>query len=82
MGDHIESVNGESIIGWRHYDVAKKLKELKKDESFTLKLVEPKKGFGKLGVRVYVCEVFPSMACLSIRVVSTEMSCHVIPCIH
>ncbi|XP_045657902.1 PDZ domain-containing protein GIPC2 [Ursus americanus] len=45
VGDHIESVNGESIIGWRHYDVAKKLKELKKDESFTLKLVEPKKGF-------------------------------------
>lgn len=82
MGDHIESVNGESIIGWRHYDVAKKLKELKKDESFTLKLVEPKKGFGKLGVRVYVCEVFLSMACLSISVVSTEMSCHVIPCIH
>uniref|UniRef100_G1LLM8 GIPC PDZ domain containing family member 2 n=1 Tax=Ailuropoda melanoleuca TaxID=9646 RepID=G1LLM8_AILME len=45
VGDHIESVNGESIIGWRHYDVAKKLKELKKDEPFTLKLVEPKKGF-------------------------------------
>lgn len=79
VGDHIESVNGESIIGWRHYDVAKKLKELKKDEPFTLKLVEPKKGFGKLGVDVYVCEVFPFMACLSISVVSTKMSCHVIP---
>ncbi|XP_035969302.2 PDZ domain-containing protein GIPC2 [Halichoerus grypus] len=45
VGDHIESVNGENIVGWRHYDVAKKLKELKKDESFTLKLIEPKKAF-------------------------------------
>ncbi|XP_032726075.1 PDZ domain-containing protein GIPC2 isoform X2 [Lontra canadensis] len=45
VGDHIESVNGENITGWRHYDVAKKLKELKKGESFTLKLIEPKKAF-------------------------------------
>ncbi|XP_045878914.1 PDZ domain-containing protein GIPC2 [Meles meles] len=45
VGDHIESVNGENIIGWRHYDVAEKLKELKKGESFTLKLIEPKKAF-------------------------------------
>lgn len=64
VGDHIESINGEDIIGWRHYDVAKKLKELKKDEPFTLKLIEPKKAFGKFGC-VYVCEVFPSLACLS-----------------
>uniref|UniRef100_A0A8C7AUD1 GIPC PDZ domain containing family member 2 n=1 Tax=Neovison vison TaxID=452646 RepID=A0A8C7AUD1_NEOVI len=45
VGDHIESINGENITGWRHYDVAKKLKELKKGESFTLKLIEPKKAF-------------------------------------
>ncbi|XP_029804558.1 PDZ domain-containing protein GIPC2 isoform X1 [Suricata suricatta] len=45
VGDHIESINGEDIVGWRHYDVAKKLKELKKDEPFTLKLIEPKKAF-------------------------------------
>ncbi|XP_064445010.1 PDZ domain-containing protein GIPC2 isoform X4 [Mirounga angustirostris] len=45
VGDHIESVNGENIVGWRHYDVAKKLKEIKRDESFTLKLIEPKKAF-------------------------------------
>ncbi|KAF6344608.1 GIPC PDZ domain containing family member 2 [Rhinolophus ferrumequinum] len=43
VGDHIESINGENIVGWRHFDVAKKLKELKKEELFTLKLVEPKK---------------------------------------
>ncbi|XP_003411170.1 PDZ domain-containing protein GIPC2 [Loxodonta africana] len=45
VGDHIESINGENIVGWRHYDVAKKLKELKKEELFTLKLIEPKKAF-------------------------------------
>ncbi|XP_063480240.1 PDZ domain-containing protein GIPC2 isoform X2 [Symphalangus syndactylus] len=46
VGDHIESINGENIVGWRHYDVAKKLKELKKEELFTMKLIEPKKAFG------------------------------------
>ncbi|KAM4805866.1 PDZ domain-containing protein GIPC2 [Urocitellus parryii] len=45
VGDHIESINGENIVGWRHYEVAKKLKELKKEELFTLKLIEPKKAF-------------------------------------
>ncbi|XP_073644126.1 PDZ domain-containing protein GIPC2 isoform X1 [Tursiops truncatus] len=46
VGDHIEAINGETILGWRHFDVAKKLKELKKEELFTLKLIEPKKAFG------------------------------------
>uniref|UniRef100_A0A0D9S6X5 GIPC PDZ domain containing family member 2 n=1 Tax=Chlorocebus sabaeus TaxID=60711 RepID=A0A0D9S6X5_CHLSB len=45
VGDHIESINGENIVGWRHYDVAKKLKEFKKEELFTMKLIEPKKAF-------------------------------------
>ncbi|XP_006187047.2 PDZ domain-containing protein GIPC2 [Camelus dromedarius] len=45
VGDHIESINGENIIGWHHFDVAKKLKELKKEELFTMKLIEPKKAF-------------------------------------
>ncbi|XP_054940482.1 PDZ domain-containing protein GIPC2 isoform X1 [Physeter macrocephalus] len=45
VGDHIEAINGETILGWRHFDVAKKLKELKKEEFFTLKLIEPKKAF-------------------------------------
>ena len=47
VGDHIEAINGENIVGWRHFDVAKKLKELKKEELFTLTLIEPKKAFGK-----------------------------------
>ncbi|KAI4549397.1 hypothetical protein MG293_001727 [Ovis ammon polii] len=46
VGDHIEAINGENIVGWRHFDVAKKLKELKKEELFTLTLIEPKKAFG------------------------------------
>ncbi|KAG8507942.1 PDZ domain-containing protein GIPC2 [Galemys pyrenaicus] len=45
VGDHIECINGENIVGWRHYDVARKLKSLKKEEFFTLKLIEPKKAF-------------------------------------
>ncbi|XP_038167669.1 PDZ domain-containing protein GIPC2 isoform X1 [Arvicola amphibius] len=45
VGDHIEGINGENIVGWRHYEVAKKLKELKKEELFTLQLIEPKKAF-------------------------------------
>lgn len=47
VGDYIEFINGESTAGWRHYDVAKKLRQLKKEENFTLKLVEPRKAFGK-----------------------------------
>ncbi|XP_069863472.1 PDZ domain-containing protein GIPC2 [Dipodomys merriami] len=45
VGDHIECINGENIIGQRHYEVAKKLKELKKEELFTMTLIEPKKAF-------------------------------------
>ncbi|XP_038958736.1 PDZ domain-containing protein GIPC2 isoform X1 [Rattus norvegicus] len=45
VGDHIECINGENIVGWRHFEVAKKLKELKKEELFTLQLIEPKKAF-------------------------------------
>ncbi|XP_043861366.1 PDZ domain-containing protein GIPC2 [Dromiciops gliroides] len=43
VGDHIEEINGQNIVGWRHYEVAKMLKELKKEQSFALKLIEPKK---------------------------------------
>ncbi|XP_051855316.1 PDZ domain-containing protein GIPC2 [Antechinus flavipes] len=43
VGDHIQEINGVNIIGWRHYDVAKMLKELKKEQLFSLKLIEPKK---------------------------------------
>ncbi|XP_040843154.1 PDZ domain-containing protein GIPC2 [Ochotona curzoniae] len=45
VGDHIESINGENVVGCRHVQVAKKLRELKKGELFTMKLIEPKKAF-------------------------------------
>lgn len=66
MGDHIEAINGENIVGWRHFDVAKKLKELKKEELFTLTLIEPKKAFGK------------SFWLISLREMSTVIWCHVL----
>lgn len=45
VGDHIESINGKNIVGSRHYEVAKMLKELEKGQTFTLKLIEPLKAF-------------------------------------
>lgn len=47
MGDHIECINGKNIVGSRHYEVARMLKDLPKDQSFKLKLVEPMKAFGE-----------------------------------
>lgn len=51
VGDHIECINGKNIVGMRHYEVARMLKELPKDQSFTLKLVEPMKAFEMLEPR-------------------------------
>lgn len=47
VGDMIESINGHRLIGCRHYEVAKMLKELPKGKEFTIKLVEPLKAFGR-----------------------------------
>lgn len=47
MGDMIESINGHRLIGCRHYEVAKMLKELPKGKMFTIKLVESLKAFGR-----------------------------------
>lgn len=46
-GDHVECINGRNIVGTRHYEVARMLKELPKEKPFTLKLVEPLKAFGE-----------------------------------
>ena len=49
VGDHIEKINNESVIGCRHFEVAKMLKEIPKGNTFSLRLVEPlKSGFCKL----------------------------------
>lgn len=48
VGDHIEKVNDISMIGCRHYEVAKTLKEIKRGDQFFLRLIEPiKSGFSK-----------------------------------
>jgi C-terminal processing protease CtpA/Prc len=40
-GDHIEKINGKSIVGTRHFEVAKMLKEIPVGSTFKLRLVEP-----------------------------------------
>lgn len=47
VGDHIEAINDQSIVGCRHYEVAKMLKEQPRGTPFTLRLVGPKKAFGE-----------------------------------
>uniref|UniRef100_A0A8C8RQC1 GIPC PDZ domain containing family member 3 n=1 Tax=Pelusios castaneus TaxID=367368 RepID=A0A8C8RQC1_9SAUR len=47
VGDSIEAINDQTIVGCRHYEVAKMLRELPKAQPFTLRLVEPKRAFGE-----------------------------------
>lgn len=42
VGDHIEKVNGQKVIGTRHYTVAAMLRAIPLGESFTLRVVEPR----------------------------------------
>ncbi|XP_068630318.1 PDZ domain-containing protein GIPC3 [Battus philenor] len=50
VGDHIEKLEGENMVGKRHYEVAKLLKDIPKGTTFTIRLVEPlKSGFGSIG---------------------------------
>ncbi|XP_075168986.1 PDZ domain-containing protein GIPC3-like isoform X5 [Haematobia irritans] len=52
VGDHIEKLNGESMVGKRHYEVARLLKEIPTGGTFTLRLVEPmRSGFQGVGPR-------------------------------
>ncbi|XKL61861.1 hypothetical protein PGB90_001694 [Kerria lacca] len=52
VGDHIEKINNESMVGRRHYEVAKLLKEIPKNSIFTLRLIEPlKAGFSNIELR-------------------------------
>lgn len=50
VGDHIESINGKNVAAYRHYEVANNLKDLKKGQTFTLKLIEPMKSFGEWNI--------------------------------
>ncbi|KAG8302892.1 PDZ domain-containing protein gipc3 [Homalodisca vitripennis] len=52
VGDHIERINSESLVGKRHFEVAKMLKEIPRDTVFTIRLVEPlKAGFSNIDSR-------------------------------
>jgi C-terminal processing protease CtpA/Prc len=41
VGDHIEKINDKSLVGTRHFEVAKMLKELPVGSTFTMRVVEP-----------------------------------------
>ena len=46
IGDHIERIDGVSLVGKRHFEVAKMLKEIPKGTTFVMRLVQPlKAGF-------------------------------------
>ena len=47
VGDLIEGINGRSMVGSRHFEVAKLLKELPRYKELTLRLTETRKAFGK-----------------------------------
>ena len=48
LGDHIEKINDESMLGKRHFEVAKALKDIPQGSTFSLRVIEPmKSGFCK-----------------------------------
>ncbi|KAJ8039700.1 PDZ domain-containing protein GIPC1 [Holothuria leucospilota] len=51
VGDHIEAINGTSMVGSRHFEVARMLKELPVGEMFTLSIVQPRRAFDKIAPR-------------------------------
>lgn len=54
VGDHIEKIDGKSLVGCRHFEVAKMLKDIPKGTTFTIRVVEPmKSGFCKF-ICIYV----------------------------
>ncbi|XP_066491698.1 PDZ domain-containing protein GIPC3 [Tiliqua scincoides] len=51
VGDSIEAINDQTIVGCRHYEVAKMLREMPKSQPFTLRLVQPKRAFDMISQR-------------------------------
>ena len=47
IGDMIVLLNEKSVVGTKHYEVAKILKDFPLSTTFTMKLIEPKKAFGE-----------------------------------
>jgi C-terminal processing protease CtpA/Prc len=55
VGDHIEQINDKNLIGARHFEVAKMLKDIPVGVTFTLKLVEPtREGFCKFLFEIFI----------------------------
>lgn len=53
VGDHIEKLDGVNVVGKRHYEVARMLKDIGIGATFTLRLVEPmKSGFQGIAPRI------------------------------
>lgn len=49
VGDHIEKLNGQNMVGKRHFEVAKILKDIPRGSTFTIRLIEPmKSGFNSI----------------------------------
>jgi len=44
IGDHVAQINDVNVVGMRHFEVAKLLRELPVGEDFIMKLTEPLKG--------------------------------------
>lgn len=52
VGDHIEKIDGKTVVGCRHFEVAKMLKGIPRGTTFVLRVVEPlKAGFANIGPR-------------------------------
>ncbi|XP_021234290.1 PDZ domain-containing protein GIPC3 isoform X1 [Numida meleagris] len=65
VGDSIEAINDHTIVGCRHYEVARMLRELPRAQPFTLRLVQPKKAFDMIGQRTRSSSKCPPESCVS-----------------
>ncbi|XP_054159215.1 PDZ domain-containing protein GIPC3-like [Oppia nitens] len=62
-GDHIEKIDNESMVGKRHFEVAKTLKDIPRGTTFILRLVEPfRNSFQSIGPRSDSRKSSPSMS--------------------
>ncbi|XP_068676155.1 PDZ domain-containing protein GIPC3-like [Montipora foliosa] len=51
VGDHIRAINDKAIVGIRHYDVARMLRDFPVGQEITFELEEPVRGFEGIGPR-------------------------------
>lgn len=56
VGDHIEAINNKTVIGIRHYDVARMLRDFPVGEQISFHLVEPVRGFGEFNSKMLIFE--------------------------